>query len=100
MCAVTNCSPAVCPVRFAWLGVGRVGTESVPQWVELSSPHPTVGSRNLDLQVCSPIKTEHFLSLSMFTKIHSDSNLQQCTVISGPVCISAFYSHFVNTTHD
>lgn len=62
MCAVKNCSPAVYLVRFAWLGAGRVGTESAPQWVELSSPHLTAGSRNLelDLQVCSPIKTGHF----------------------------------------
>lgn len=55
---VLNVSPAAHLVRFVLWGEGRAWTQSAPQWVQLSSPDLTAGSRNseLDLQDGSPIK--------------------------------------------
>lgn len=59
---VRECSPAVCLVRFVLWEEGKVGTQNAPWRVQPSSPDPTAGSRNseLDLQVCFPKKQDKF----------------------------------------
>lgn len=57
---VRNLSPAARLVRFFQWEEGGAPTHFAPQWVQLSSPDLTAGSRNLELDLAdgSPIKSK------------------------------------------